>query len=196
MTNTKYYTLLIAIITLSTVPWIVLFFFGKKIRVALRRRQNIRKETFVSIQEITAALIRLQKLKKGATIIIKQNDDLRESIADQIEIDAILSSQLIINIFEGDKSPLHDGAMIVQGSKILSASAYITNISNQKVPKEFGTRHRSALGLSEVADAIVIVLSEESQRVSIFRNGKHFKVKEIADVRTEITNQLIERENN
>jgi diadenylate cyclase len=89
---------------------------------------------------------------------------------------------------------LHDGAVIIDGGKVESAAVTITNISSQKLPKKFGTRHRSALGLSEEKDSIVVVLSEETQNVTIFKNGKYTQVKDLNEVRTEITNKLIENE--
>ena len=194
MTDIQFITLITLIVSLSVIPWLIMFFFGRKIRTYLRRRKNTRKETIVSIQEITTAYLKLAKLKRGATIVIKQNEELDSVIADPTELNANLSSELLINIFEGDKSPLHDGAVIVNGSKVESAAATITTISSQKLPKQFGTRHRSGLGLSEEKDAIVVVLSEETQKVTIFKHGKYTVVKDLKEMRTEITNKLIEKE--
>ena len=119
------------------------------------------------------SIIDLRKIKRGASIIIDQSNESLPLIVDSEKLDANISSQLITSIFMSD-TPLHDGAIVIQGEKITNASAFITSLSESKiVPKSFGTRHRSALGISEQTDVIVIVLSEESKKVTIFKKGLH-----------------------
>lgn len=143
-----------------------------------------------SIQEITTAIMRLKKVKKGGTFIIKQNDKLEKMIVDAEEIDAKLSTDLLVNIFEGSTTPLHDGAVIINGSRIESAGAFITQLTKQKLPRKFGTRHRSALGLSEASDAVVITISEETGATTIFNNGELRQITDSAEIRNGISDAL------
>ncbi len=124
------------------------------------------------INEIHSAIDTLSENEKGATIVIDVRGETQEYLNASVKLDSLVSSNLIINIFEGSKTPLHDGAIIIKNNRITNASAYITKLSEQEVPKKFGTRHRSALGLSEVTKAIIIVLSEETKAVKIFHNSK------------------------
>ena len=197
MTDSQYITLIVLIVILSVVPWAILLFFGKRINKFFRRRKNKRQETLTSIQEITSAIQKLAKIKRGATIAIKQNSELDNSvIIDPTVLNAHLSSELLVNIFEGNKSPLHDGIVIIDGTTLVSAAGTITNISGKKLPKTFGSRHRSALGLSEKVDAIIVVLSEERQHVTIFKDGTYNEIKDLNNLRTEITNFFIEKDDN
>ncbi len=127
-------------------------------------------------QEIHSAIETLLENEKGATIVIDVRNEVHEYVTDSQPLDSIISSNLIINIFEGSKTPLHDGAVVIRNNRIAKASAYITKLSEQEVPKKFGTRHRSALGLSEVTKAIIIVLSEETNTIKMFHNSKWYDV--------------------
>lgn len=169
-----FFTLLTIMIFL---PWVIQYFFvyGKKLKF-FNRKKTAYEQKITIIQNINAALDNLIKYNKGATIII---DDLNESgnyIADSEFLDAEVSSNLIVSIFESINSPLHDGAIIISNGKIKFASAYISKLSNKPVPKIFGTRHRSALGLSEITKAVIIVLSEETKNIHIFYKGNFIKV--------------------
>lgn len=124
------------------------------------------------INEIHTAIDALSENEKGATIVIDIRGEAHEYVTDSERIDSLVSSNLIVNIFEGSKTPLHDGAIIINNNRIERASAYITKLSEQEVPQKFGTRHRSALGLAEVTKAIIIVLSEETTTVKLFHNSK------------------------
>ena len=130
------------------------------------------EEKISVIQEIQTAIDSLSNAEKGATIIIDVKNETNEYVTDSELIDSRITSNLLINIFEGSKTPLHDGAIVIKDNRIDRASAYITNLSKQVVPKVFGTRHRSALGLSEVTKAIIIVLSEETGKIKIFYKSK------------------------
>ena len=132
------------------------------------------------------ALENLKKFKKGGTIIIKRDDSLKNYISDPVELDALVSSELITNIFEGSKTPLHDGALIIEGRKIRYASTYINFLSaDPTIPPSFGTRHRSGIGITEKTDAIAIILSEETGGIILANNGK-FDVVPIGKIENEL----------
>ncbi len=147
--------------------------FNKFVKWTKRSFSRVSDEDKVSvIQEIHSAVDSLASNDKGATIVIDIRGEVQEYVTDSEMIDSLVSANLIINIFEGSKTPLHDGAIIINNNRITRASAYITKLSEQEVPKKFGTRHRSALGLSEVTNAIIIVLSEETNTLKIFHKSK------------------------
>ncbi len=131
------------------------------------------KENFTdkTLDEIIRATFDLARNKTGALIVIEQDVLLNEYIKTGIDIDAIVSSQLLINIFEHN-TPLHDGAVIIRNDRVTSATCYLPLSNNLRLPKELGTRHRAGLGLSECTDAFVIIVSEETGRVSIAQNGE------------------------
>lgn len=108
----------------------------------------------------------MSKRKIGALITIERHTGLDEYIETGIALDADITGELLINIFIPN-TPLHDGAVIVKEGKIAVASAYLPLSESMLIPKEFGTRHRAAVGISEVSDAITIVVSEETGDVSI-----------------------------
>ena len=124
-----------------------------------------------TINEITKACVEMGKVKTGALIVIEQKVSLRDYERTGIDVDAIVTSQLLINIFEHN-TPLHDGAVIVRGNRVASATCYLPLSDNMTLSKALGTRHRAAIGISEVCDALTIVVSEETGRVSIAENGK------------------------
>ncbi len=138
----------------------------------LTKKSESQEEKISITQEVQSAIDSLIVAGKGASIVIDVKNETDEYVIDSVFIDSRISSNILINIFEGSKTPLHDGAVIIKGNRIDRASAYITNLSKQTVPKRFGTRHRSALGLSEVTKAIIIVLSEETGKVRIFYKSK------------------------
>ena len=109
--------------------------------------------------------------KTGALIVIEQEINLQDYINTGIDIDAFVSNQLLINIFEHN-TPLHDGAVIIRGNRIVSATCYLPLSDNMDLSKELGTRHRAGAGISEATDAFVIIVSEETGKVSIAHNGQ------------------------
>ena len=115
----------------------------------------------------------MSERKIGALIVIEQSQTLEEYISTGIKLDADITSELLINIFI-PKTPLHDGAVIIQGDKIAVTSAYLPLTENSKISKEFGTRHRAAIGISEVSDAITLIVSEETGGLSITKNGEFY----------------------
>ena len=131
------------------------------------------KERFTdkTISELVKACFDMGEVKTGALIVIEQNELLTDYIRTGINLDAILTSQLLINIFEHN-TPLHDGAVIIRGNRITSATCYLPLSDNMTISKDLGTRHRAALGMSEVCDALVIVVSEETGLVSVASGGR------------------------
>ncbi|MCR5796393.1 MAG: diadenylate cyclase CdaA [Eubacterium sp.] len=124
-----------------------------------------------SIQEIVKATFEMAAVKTGALIVVEGNIQCREYERTGIPIEALISSQLIVNIFEHN-TPLHDGAVIVRNDKIVSATCYLPLSDNVTVSKELGTRHRAGLGISEVSDSLTIIVSEETGLVSLAEGGK------------------------
>lgn len=133
--------------------------------------QEENKFTDETIDEIVRAAYELAKTRTGALIVIERSVKLDEYEQTGIALDAKLSSQLLINIFEHN-TPLHDGAVIVRGNKVTSATCYLPLSDNMKLSKELGTRHRAAVGISEATDSFTIVVSEETGGVSIAENGE------------------------
>jgi len=107
-------------------------------------------------------------------------------------VDASISSPLLINIFEHN-TPLHDGAVIIRGNRVVSATCYLPLSASSSISKSFGTRHRAALGLSEVSDAIIIVVSEETGHVSVAEGGELMDNLKVDDLR-QILDTLLEKE--
>lgn len=163
--------ILIVIVIFSPITYNLTVKLFKSIK-RLFSKSTTEEQKITAIKEIEIAMSSLATAGKGATIVIDVKDETNEYVTDSELIDSRISANLLINIFEGSKTPLHDGAVIMKNNRIDRASAYITNLSKQKVPKSFGTRHRSALGLSEVTKAIIIVLSEETGKIRIFFNSK------------------------
>lgn len=130
---------------------------------------SIRKKTNpvdVTINEIAEAVHYMSRRHIGALISIEMDSSLSEYIKTGIPLDALISSEIIINAFIPN-TPLHDGAMILKNFKIASAASYLPLSESAAIPKKYGTRHRAAIGLSEETDAITIVVSEETGDISI-----------------------------
>lgn len=191
------FTLLASIFNMTTILWIadktfsvgiiaVIIVFQPELRKALEQlgRKNILSDIFTSddavksekfsdktIQEIVKATFELAKTKTGALMVIEQDILLNEYERTGIPLDSLISSQLLINIFEHN-TPLHDGAIIVRGERITSATCYLPLSENMQISKDLGTRHRAALGMSEVSDALVVVVSEETGHISVAIGGR------------------------
>ena len=127
-----------------------------------------------TINELVKACFEMGKVKTGALIVIEQEIVLAEYERTGIALDSILTSQLLINIFEKN-TPLHDGAIIVRGDRIVSATCYLPLSDSLAISKELGTRHRAAIGISEVSDSVTIIVSEETGAVSIAKGGRIFR---------------------
>ena len=123
-----------------------------------------------TVNAITRAVFKMAQIKTGALIVIEKETKLGDVERTGIIIDAVISSQLLINIFE-DKTPLHDGAVIISNNRISAATCFLPLTDSPEVSKDLGTRHRAAIGISEISDAITIVVSEETGTVSIVQDG-------------------------
>jgi diadenylate cyclase len=124
-----------------------------------------------TINEIVRAIVEMSKAKTGALIVIEQAVALGDYERTGISLDALVSSQLLVNIFEHN-TPLHDGAIIVRGNRIVSATCYLPLTDSLELGKELGTRHRAAVGISEVSDSYTIVVSEETGGISLAHERK------------------------
>jgi len=129
--------------------------------------QELTKNT---VAEIVSAAEEMSKVKTGALIVLEQRAPLDELIGTGVTLDAAVSTGLLINIFEKN-TPLHDGAVIIRNNRI-AAAACILPLTDQDVDKELGTRHRAAIGMCDQSDAYVLVVSEESGKISVARGGK------------------------
>ena len=131
------------------------------------------KERFTdkTVNELIKACFDMGEVKTGALIVIEQEIRLDEYVRTGINVDALLTSQLLINIFEHN-TPLHDGAVIIHNNRIVSATCYLPLSDSVEIGKEMGTRHRAAVGISEVSDSITVIVSEETGGISIARDGK------------------------
>lgn len=125
----------------------------------------------LSIEGIAKACVHMAKYKTGALIVIEQDTRLGDVERTGIGIDAVITSQLIINIFEKN-TPLHDGAVIIKNNRIAAAACFLPLTDSMEISKDLGTRHRAAIGISEVTDALVLVVSEETGVISYVKNGK------------------------
>lgn len=146
------------------------------------------------IQEIDQAIQYMAKRKIGALISIQLNDSLDEYVHTGIPIRGEISNQLLINIFIPN-TPLHDGAVIIQDFKVSSASSYLPLSENPLISKELGTRHRAAIGLSEITDAITIIVSEETGGVSIAHHDRLYREMTQDQFVEYLTEQLVVDEN-
>jgi len=124
-----------------------------------------------TVNEIVRASSEMASARTGALIVMEQNVRLEEFIQTGITIDANVSSQLLLNIFEHN-TPLHDGAVILRGDRIVSATSYLPLSDSETINKRFGTRHRAGVGISEVSDSFTIIVSEETGRISYAMGGK------------------------
>lgn len=127
-----------------------------------------------TVNDIVKASFEMGKVKTGALMVIEQQVTLAEYERTGIEVDGIVSSQLLINIFEHN-TPLHDGAVIIRGNRIVSATCYLPLSDNLGISKELGTRHRAGIGISEATDALTIIVSEETGQVSVTYEGKLYR---------------------
>ena len=192
------FVLLAAIFNLNTILWIAdktlnvgiiaaRIVFQPELRRALEQlgRKNFINNIFTfddsknknerfsdrTITELVKATYELAKHKTGALIVIEKEISLTEYERTGIAIDSEISNQLLINIFEHN-TPLHDGAVIIRGDRIVAATCYLPLSDNMELSKELGTRHRAGVGVSETTDSFTIIVSEETGKVSVAEGGK------------------------
>ncbi|MCI9372034.1 MAG: TIGR00159 family protein [Lachnospiraceae bacterium] len=124
-----------------------------------------------TINEIVKASVEMGKVKTGALIVIQNEQPLNEYERTGIDVDGIVSSQLLINIFEHN-TPLHDGAVIVRENRVTAATCYLPLSDNMALSKELGTRHRAGVGISEATDSMTVIVSEETGKISVAYLGE------------------------
>lgn len=134
------------------------------------------------IEAATSAAVIMAQRKVGALIVFERQVGLEERIETGVKIDGLVSDSLLLNIFEKD-TPLHDGAVIIRGNRIVAASCLLPLTDSRNLSQELGTRHRAAIGISEQSDALVLVVSEETGSMSITRNGEIYRYLQADDVR-------------
>ena len=211
-----------AIFKMNTILWIaknffslgitaVIIVFQPELRKALEQlgEKNIlssivpfdstkKEEMYITdrtISELVKACFEMGKVRTGALIVLEQSVSLQEYERTGITVDSAISSQLILNIFEKN-TPLHDGAMIVSGNRIRSATCYLPLSDNMNLSKALGTRHRAAVGISEVSDSLTIVVSEETGSVSVARNGRLLRNLNQEQLREQLQNLKAKPEEN
>ena len=147
--------------------------------------KSIETKTREDIYKIVIAVEELAKTKTGALIVIQRDISLSDIISTGIEMNSEISPQLLVNIFV-PKTPLHDGAVVISNNKIAAAACVLPLADDTDIAKELGTRHRAAIGISKESDAIVIVVSEETGKISVAKNGTL-----IADVKEDALKQIL-----
>ncbi len=123
------------------------------------------------IDELVAACVRLSRRKVGALIVMERSTGLQDVIESGTMVDAVISARLLENIFEPN-TPLHDGAVVTRGDRIVAASCILQLSADSGISRDLGTRHRAALGISETADSISLIVSEETGVISVARDGR------------------------
>ena len=200
------------LIGLTTVEWItnnivswgflaIIVVFQPEIRSILERLGKSNAFARISVlsatekerlvDELVAATANLSNSKTGALITLEQSHSLNEYIKTGVPLNSMVSAELLCSIFV-TSTPLHDGAVIIQGDRLACASAYFPP-TNMELPSRYGARHRAAIGISEVSDAVTIVVSEESGRVGVTYNGKIFQMNE-QKLRSFLTKIILNKE--
>lgn len=152
-------------------------FFGIDKDLSTKTKENIYK--------VVIAATELSKAKTGALIVLERDIKIQDIIATGIPMNAEVSPQLLVNIFE-PKTPLHDGAVVISGNKIAAAACVLPLADDKDIAKELGTRHRAAIGISKESDSIVVVVSEETGKISVAKDGTL-----IADVREDVLKKIL-----
>ncbi len=147
--------------------------------------KDIETKTKEEIYKIAIATFELSKEKTGALIVLERDIELKDIIASGVVMDSEISPQLLVNIFV-PKTPLHDGAIVISGGRIKAAACMLPLAGDKDIARELGTRHRAAIGISKESDAIAIVVSEETGKVSIAKDGTL-----IADVKEEALKKIL-----
>lgn len=206
------FVIVASVFNMSTILWIVrnifsvavtalIVVFQPELRKALESlgRRNVFKNIFQfeaakiadelfsdeTCDAIIHASYAMGREKTGALIVIEHNDPLIEYERTGIALDSVISSQLLINIFEHN-TPLHDGAVVVRGNRITAATCYLPLSENRNLSKDLGTRHRAAVGISEVTDSLTVVVSEETGKVSVAMGGELFRDVDSAELKEKL----------
>lgn len=126
------------------------------------------------VSELTTAVMKMSSTKTGALIVLERNIGLNDICASGIHIDGIVSAEFLLNVFIPN-TPLHDGAAVIRGNRLISAGCLLPLTDNRSLSTELGTRHRAAIGLSEQCDAVIVIVSEETGTVSVAEAGRIFR---------------------
>ena len=146
-----------------------------------------------TVNELVRASFEMAKVKTGALMVIERSASLKDIERTGIDVDGIVTSQLLINIFEHN-TPLHDGAVVIRGNRVAAATCYLPLSDNGSINKALGTRHRAAVGISEMTDSLTIVVSEETGRVSLAEHGELRKVDDAASLNRELRQLFVQEE--
>lgn len=184
---------------LSSIFLVIIIIFQRDIRRALAQ---VGQTTFSKPQEdmvhllleIIRAAQQMAQSKIGGLIVIERETGLNEYIESAHTLDAIVSRQLLVSIFQ-PTTPLHDGAVIIHEGRIRSAGALLPLTRNPYISKQLGTRHRAAIGLSEETDAVIIVISEETQKISLVQHGAMTSGLDENELRSRLDKIFIPKEN-
>ena len=149
------------------------------------------QELEAMLEDVAAATKVMSKAKVGALMVFERATGLVERIETGVPIDGVVSSGLIQNIFVKD-TPLHDGAVVIRGNRIVAACCLLPLTENRNLSQELGTRHRAAIGISEQSDAMVLVVSEETGAISIARNGELVRYLTVDDVKEILRNAIVQ----
>ena len=147
-----------------------------------------------TVDQIVKATFEMGKQKTGALMVLEQSESLADIEKTGIQIDGLISSGLLINIFEKN-TPLHDGAVILRGNEVAAATCYLPLSDNMSISKDLGTRHRAALGISEITDSFTIIVSEETGRVTVANRGQLTRMSDAESLRVALL-ALMETEEN
>lgn len=183
--------------SLSYIVLVIIIVFQKDIRRALTQVgqspfQKIENVVEKDLDEMIRAVFYLAKRRIGALIVLERENALGEFVDSGTILDAKLSRELLISIFL-PVSPLHDGGVLVVGGKIESAGSILPLTQNPYINKRFGTRHRAAIGISEETDAVVIVVSEETQEISIVQHGALTTINDEISLKTNLRAIFLEK---
>lgn len=152
-------------------------FFGMEKDLVTKTKEDIYK--------VVIAATEMSKSKTGALIVLERDIKIKDIISTGIEINGEVSPQLLVNIFV-ENTPLHDGAVVISENKLAAAACMLPLASDTDIAKELGTRHRAAIGISKESDAIVVVVSEETGKISVAKDGTL-----IADVREDVLKKIL-----
>ncbi|MBQ7476150.1 MAG: diadenylate cyclase CdaA [Selenomonadaceae bacterium] len=139
------------------------FLFEKRMDLDKKQAQDV-------VDELVKASLELSRTKTGALLVIEREMGLNDISATGIKIDALITSEFLLNVFIPN-TPLHDGAAVIRGNRLIAAGCYLPLTEKPGLPKELGTRHRAAIGISEQCDALVLIVSEETGTISVAENG-------------------------
>lgn len=172
---------------------VLVILFQPEIRKALEQigrgariekvRQNDHDEISRAIDGVVQCVTKLSRRRVGALIVFEQKTGLKDIIENGIRIDGAISAGLLENIFEPN-TPLHDGAVVIRGTRVMSAACILTLTEASGISHDLGTRHRAALGVSETTDAIALIVSEETGIISVARGGKLTRHLDVKALRT------------